>query len=239
MVHEVRTPTTLTLKGAISMSIYQRKTRSEHYRKIYERHHGPIPKEDNGRSYEVHHIDGDHSNNEPLNLVAITLQEHYDIHYSQGDYGACRLMAIQRMNKTPEEISEICRLHQLQRVENGTHTLLKRPDGTSVTSDRVNHPDYVNSFSTRPDGTNVTSDRTLMGLNPWSKRPDGSSVASDKVSDGTHLWVQDGYHTELNKWMISQGLHASQKKIECPHCQKVVDSPNYGRWHGDKCKYRT
>ena len=55
------------------------------YRKIYESHNGPIPKEDNGRSYEIHHIDGNHFNNDPSNLKAVSIQEHYDIHYSQGD----------------------------------------------------------------------------------------------------------------------------------------------------------
>ena len=24
--------------------------------------------------------------------------------------------------------------------------------------------------------------------------------------------------------------------IECPHCNKIVDMRNYGRWHGDKCR---
>ena len=55
------------------------------YRKIYEHHHGLIPKEENGRTYEIHHIDGNHSNNNPSNLTAVTLQDHYDIHYSQQD----------------------------------------------------------------------------------------------------------------------------------------------------------
>ena len=61
------------------------------YRKIYENHYGPIPKEENGRSYEIHHLDGNHHNNDPKNLKAVRIQEHYDIHYSQGDWSACLL----------------------------------------------------------------------------------------------------------------------------------------------------
>ena len=58
------------------------------YRKIYESHFGPIPKEKNGRSYDIHHIDGNHSNNSPENLRAVTIQEHYNIHYEQEDWYA-------------------------------------------------------------------------------------------------------------------------------------------------------
>ena len=38
------------------------------YRKIYERHYGPIPKDSDGRTYEIHHVDGNHSNNKIENL---------------------------------------------------------------------------------------------------------------------------------------------------------------------------
>ena len=38
------------------MDIYQK-----NYRKIWVERHGPIPLDENGRTYEIHHIDGDHS----------------------------------------------------------------------------------------------------------------------------------------------------------------------------------
>lgn len=91
------------------------------YRKIYEKYYGSIPKESDGRTYEIHHIDGDHSNNHPSNLKAVTLQEHYDIHYEQEDFAACLLMSIQRMDKTPEEISELATLSNNKRASLGTH----------------------------------------------------------------------------------------------------------------------
>jgi hypothetical protein len=223
------------------MSIYRRRSRSEKYRKIYEEHHGPIPKEEDGRTYEIHHIDGDESNNSPDNLVALTLQDHYDLHFSQGDYNACRLMAIQRMNKTPEEISELGRLHQLQRVERGIHTFQRRKDGTSFTSDRVNDPSYVNAFSVRPDGTSVTSDRTQMGLNPWARRPDGTSLASDAVKNGTCNLLRrpDGTSVsqEINEKRLKDGTHNWTMKWTCEHCGKSGSGDgNYKRWHGDNCK---
>jgi len=65
-------------KGNISMTIYN----TTNYRKIYEQYYGPIPRDEQGRSYEIHHIDGNHSNNDPTNLKCVSIQEHYDIHYS-------------------------------------------------------------------------------------------------------------------------------------------------------------
>jgi hypothetical protein len=55
------------------------------YRKIYEKIKGPIPK-----GYEIHHIDGNHNNNDIDNLKCVSIQEHYEIHKKQGDWGACR-----------------------------------------------------------------------------------------------------------------------------------------------------
>jgi len=74
------------------------------HRKIYIENYGPIPD-----GYDIHHIDGNHSNNDPKNLKAVSLQEHYDIHYKQGDYAAAHRIA-QRMNMTKEEISKISSL---------------------------------------------------------------------------------------------------------------------------------
>jgi hypothetical protein len=140
----------------ISVCIYCGTTK---HRKIYENHFGQIPKESNGRTYEIHHIDGNHSNNNPLNLTAVTLQEHYDIHYAREDYRACYLMAL-RMAVSVEELSELARKNSLKQVKNGKHPFSRRPDGSSITSDRVNSPNYVNPFSKSHFGGGRT-DKTI------------------------------------------------------------------------------
>jgi HNH endonuclease len=58
------------------------------YRAIYKNHFGPIPKDAQGRSYDIHHIDGDRNNNDPINLVAVSLEDHLKIHLDQGDIAA-------------------------------------------------------------------------------------------------------------------------------------------------------
>ena len=78
------------------------------YRKIWEKTYGLIPKDINGRSYEIHHIDGNHKNNSIENLKCMTIKEHYDEHYKNGDYGACVMIA-KRMGLPHDYISNIQR----------------------------------------------------------------------------------------------------------------------------------
>jgi hypothetical protein len=122
------------------MTIYSKRPHARVYRKIYEDHYGPIPKEENGRSYEIHHIDGDHSNNNPSNLKAVTIQEHYDIHNSQGDWYAC-LKIGNAMRLSPEELSDVASKNskrvQKERLENGTHHFLNSEFQSKVNRIRV------------------------------------------------------------------------------------------------------
>ena len=78
------------------------------YRKIWIENFGEIPKDKNNRTYEIHHIDGNHHNNELKNLICIPIDEHYKLHYENGDYGACVMIA-KRMKLTPDYISNIQR----------------------------------------------------------------------------------------------------------------------------------
>jgi hypothetical protein len=63
------------------------------YRKIYEDHYGEIPKDELGRTYDIHHVDGDRSNNDISNLKAVSLKEHWDIHTKQQEHDAANLIA--------------------------------------------------------------------------------------------------------------------------------------------------
>ncbi len=93
------------------------------YRKIYEQYYGKIPKDVNGRSYQIHHIDGDRSNNNINNLKCVSITEHYDIHYKQQDWGACYLLG-RKMKIPSNELSELARQQQKKRVKLGIHNQL-------------------------------------------------------------------------------------------------------------------
>lgn len=154
------------------------------YRKIYENHHGKIPLDDNGRTYEIHHVDGNHDNNSSDNLVALTINEHYDIHHKNGDYYACIAIG-KRMNKTKEELSKLATDENLKRVQNGTHPWL---------------------------GGNEVNKRVKNGTHHLLKRPDGSSIGKETqqrlVDNGTHHWIGDGsFQRGVQKRLVENGTH--------------------------------
>jgi hypothetical protein len=79
---------------------------------VWELHNGTIPKDEYGRTYEIHHVDGDCTNNALSNLQCVSIQEHLDIHCNQEDWIAVQNI-LYRMNKTPHQISEENRLRAL------------------------------------------------------------------------------------------------------------------------------
>ena len=64
------------------------------YRKIWEEYNNrKIPK-----GYHIHHIDGDRYNNDPSNLLCCSPEEHWQIHYEQGDIVAINGKFVQCAN---------------------------------------------------------------------------------------------------------------------------------------------
>ena len=191
------------------------------YRKIYENHFGPIPKDSDGRTFDIHHQDKNRSNNSPENLHALSIQEHYDIHYSQGDWGACFLIS-QTMKLLPKEISRLATLTALKRVVDGKHNFQKREDGTSLSSDMVVAGKH--NLQKREDGTSVSSDRVKDGSHHLLggeiqrkhvedgshhllKRTDGTSLASDRVKDGTNPFLDKEKARERALKRVKNGTH--------------------------------
>ena len=89
-------------------------------RKIWTQHHGEIPVDADGFRCEIHHIDGNPHNNDIDNLVCLTLHEHYEIHFWQGDLGACFAIA-RRGNISPEEKSGLLSEWNHERMRKGEH----------------------------------------------------------------------------------------------------------------------
>ena len=105
---------------------------SKNYRKVFERYHQCclLP------GVDIHHIDGDHANNNPLNLQAVTLEEHYNIHKEQKDYYAAYMIA-SRMKIKPDDWIKMAQ-------ENGHKSAVKNmKQGIGLTVWAKNNPDLA------------------------------------------------------------------------------------------------
>ena len=208
------------------------------YRKIYESHVGPIPRDTNGRKYEIHHIDGNRKNNNITNLKCVSLQEHYDIHYSQKDWMACHKIA-GKLKLSGEEISELARKHALQQLANGTHPFQKEGQQSKLAKRRID------------EGThNFVGDRNPV----YRKVADGTHnfiggelsrrVNRERVAAGTHNFLGGEQQRKLAIQKINDGTHhfigpnaPSQQVWTCPICNKSGKGKGtFTRWHGDNCQ---
>jgi hypothetical protein len=105
---------------------------SNNYRKLYERYHQSSLLD----GVDIHHIDSDHSNNDPKNLQAVTLEEHYNIHKSQDDFYACFMIA-QRMKIKPDD------WHQMAQANGRKSANANKEKGIGLVAWLKNNPDLV------------------------------------------------------------------------------------------------
>jgi hypothetical protein len=198
------------------------------HRKIYEQHHGPIPRDKDGRSMEIHHIDGNHSNNDIANLKLVTIEEHYQIHYDQGDYGACTIMS-HRMKLSPKETAELSRLCQQKLVSEGRHHW-QGPDHNRYLIETGIHP-FLDKEAARQRNLKRVAAGThnLVG---------DTNPVHNLIAQGTHHFqldnpskkkISDGSHHFLNN-------HPNKIQVTCPHCGKQGGAVNMRRYHFDNCK---
>jgi hypothetical protein len=184
------------------------------YRKIYENHHNMIPKDESGRTYDIHHIDGNHGNNSPENLVALSIQDHYDIHYNNGDVGACLIMA-DRMKISPEERSRLGSLankiiherlgkdhpiikNNTERLLDGTHNLLGANNPVHELVANGEHHWLGGDLQKKQQNQRVTD-----GIHHWLGGEKQKIWAQEQIENGTHLFVRDNPSTK----MIQDGTH--------------------------------
>lgn len=170
---------------------------TNNYRKIFINHHGPIPVDQDGRKYDIHHIDGNHSNNNPSNLKAVPLQEHYDIHFSQGDFAACRAIAM-RLKLNKEQISEIARKAALQRLATGNHPFLTPNFSKEVQRKRVENGTH------HMLGGDLQRRLLAEGKNPFSDPNFTGKHSRARVANGTHNFL--GSNNPVHK-LIADGTH--------------------------------
>lgn len=203
---------------------------TNHYRKIYQSHVGPIPRDELGRSYEIHHIDGNRQNNSLENLKCVSLQEHFDIHFSQGDWGACHRIGA-KLKLTFEELSNISKKCQHERISNGTHHLLggsiqRRASQQAVQEGR--HPFQGDR--------NPNKRRVAAGTHQWQDKEKASQRARKRIQEKNHPFVSGDLQRKTVGQMIADGTHPSQTIRTCDKCGKTGKGPVMLKYHFERCK---
>jgi len=173
------------------------------YRWIYQKHYGPIPK-----GYDIHHRDGDHGNCDISNLVAVTLQEHYDIHFAQGDTAACQAIAM-RMSRPPETVSELAK----KRVAEGTHPFQDKEAAKQRAYKRIaegTHPFFVDDFQKKNNKKRVEAGtHNMLGPALSKKRLAEDTHPSQKLRTCPHCNKQ-GKAPGIFKWHFDK---CSEKQL--------------------------
>jgi hypothetical protein len=143
------------------------------YQKIWKTYYGEIPKDEYGRIYEIHHIDGDRHNNHISNLLCVSIKEHYNIHYKQEDWMACHLIA-DRMKIGLEE-----RLQINKKI--GESKVGKRRHDITGENNPMKNPTIAKKVGNKLKGT---------------KRPDFSLYSKNKDNSGNNNGMWGKKHSQ-------------------------------------------
>lgn len=224
-----------------------------HYRKIWEDINGPIPFDSSGRKMEIHHIDGDRTNNSLNNLQLVTIDEHYEIHYNQGDWAACQSIT-NRMKISPEEKSKRCSQLSQKRISEGTHHfqntefIKKDSERKSRTRQGKNHPLYGKKMSKETTNKQSMSHKKLVEqgihhLQQQEHRNRMSERAMKELEQGTHPFLNEKNRNKLLETInqqLKQESHPFNRPgrvdpnkilMYCVGCQKSIPKPAFNRFH--------
>jgi hypothetical protein len=213
------------------------------YRRIYEEEFGPIPVDDEGRTFDIHHIDGDRTNNSPENLVALSIGDHYQLHLSQGDFAAAHAILL-RMRYSISEISrlasagakarilrgchhfvggDIQRRNVRQRVLEGTHHFLRPEHRVNVSIRNKESVDNGNHPFQRPECRRRViewNSRMLeSGEHPFT-RGIGAAETRLRIAQGTHHFQNSEVQRENSRKAVEKNGIRVQRI--CAYSRDVV-----------------
>lgn len=93
----------------------QREPSAMQYRQIWEQYNNQTIPE----GHEIHHIDGNRSNNDPSNLLCVSIEQHLEIHRKQEDWGAVHAILARMSDR--EGIREAASKAQKKRLLEDRH----------------------------------------------------------------------------------------------------------------------
>jgi hypothetical protein len=168
------------------------------YRKIWEQHNGiKIPK-----GYEIHHIDGNHFNNDPSNLICVSIETHLEIHKNQEDWGAVQAILLRMNNKenNRDKIKKFASKAQKKRWKEGKHNFQKiSKEKRSEISKEVHKSRKVAFLGI----DNTIENSRNAGLKSAEKKSGFLNTESkchgSKYVKGTYWWTNNGQRVRSNE----------------------------------------
>jgi len=191
---------------------------SREHTNVWKQHNGKIPKDENGRSFEIHHVDGNPLNNSIENLKCVSIEEHYRIHLEQEDYGGAFLIA-RRMKIPPEEISELARKQSLKQLEEGTHNF----------QNIKNRNPFVNKGYVVARNTQ-TNEIVRIKKEDFDNNELYVGANSDRKLKSIHI------NRGKNKNKTWQHKNKEEATKKCLYCNFIGRGSHIARFHNERCK---
>lgn len=142
------------------------------YRKIWSDVHGPIPVDSNGRSYEIHHKNGDHFDNRIENLEAVSIETHYQKHFEIGDLLSCNLIAHRAKMPIVRLFGEANGFYGKKHTKEAMERMVQS---------RMAHGSYHQDWAITGEGRKSLSNR-MKNANPMKDQAICSAVQSKRVN---------------------------------------------------------
>jgi hypothetical protein len=177
---------------------------SKRYVKIWQEYYNKkLPK-----NMEIHHIDGNRNNNEPTNLLAVTIEEHLNIHKKQNDHGAVQAI-LMRMKRTSEQntlLKEAASKHQRSLLKKGEHNFQKfsKEEKSNICREAA-----LKTVKQKTGIHSINSDPILAHKNAKKAR---ANVSREKELEMMKVWKEK---ITGSKWWVNNNGDRKRSK-ECP-----------------------
>jgi len=201
-------------------------------------HYGPIPIDENGITYDIHHIDGNRKNNHILNLVALSLKEHYKIHYDKGEFLAARAISLRMkgMSKLPKKerlelnkkISESLKNHQRRKELN-----------KQISENQKDKPHPVKKV-TCPHCGKIGGGGAMkqFHFNKCEKITGVKIKRSESFKQKIRVPKSEAHKKNMRKSKSPSHIMKMKKPYTCPYCLKEGTGNAMKQWHFDNCKHK-
>ena len=162
----------------------------KNYRKLFERHHQCSLLS----GVDIHHIDGNHENNNIYNLQAVTLEEHYEIHKNKKEYYSAYLIG-KRLKIKPED-------WELMTIKNGRKSAIQNMNnGVGLTVWAKNNPELshkILSDSGKKGGIKAVNEKLgFHSFSPEEKKITASTGGKKSAELG--LGFKAGHASDAGK----------------------------------------